>query len=92
MRTIARRLQKLEVRFAVGPETEATLRLRALIKEGRQRVADARARGILSPPDATDWDREDITGLTPNDILNRGRTRARASHLASLEAAAADYR
>jgi hypothetical protein len=92
MRTIASRLQKLEDRFGVGPETEATLRLRALIEEGRQRVADARACGILSPPDTADWDREDITGLTAIDILDRGRARARASHLASLEAAAGDYR
>jgi hypothetical protein len=92
MRAIASRLQKLEDRFGVGPETEATLRLHALIKEGRQRVADARALGILSPPDATEWDREDIRGLTAIDILGRGRARARASHLASVEAAARDYR
>ena len=74
MKTIARRLQKLEHGFRLGPETESERQLRAQIEEGRRRVAEARARGVL-PPETSENDREDLSGLSIEEILHRGRAR-----------------
>jgi len=87
MKTITRRLLRLENGLGLGPETESERRLHARIEEGRRRVADARARGDLPPLDTADNQREDVSGLTVTEILNRGRARvaqsARAAFLKS---------
>jgi hypothetical protein len=51
MKTIARRLYRLEERFGFLPETEFDRRLRARIEAAQQRVAEARKRGELQPPE-----------------------------------------
>ncbi|HLM98523.1 MAG TPA: hypothetical protein VK335_04540 [Bryobacteraceae bacterium] len=75
MRTISRRLRKLEDRFGLAPETEFDRQLRAQIEAGRRRVAQARERGELSSPIYDDEDQEDLTGLSVAEILDRGRAR-----------------
>jgi hypothetical protein len=62
MRTINRRLRKLEDRFGLAPETEFERRLRQAIAAALQRLAEARGRGEWSGP-LNDDDREDLTGL-----------------------------
>jgi len=49
MKTIARRLHKLEKRLGLQPETEFDRRLRARIEVGQRRLAEARERGELQP-------------------------------------------
>jgi hypothetical protein len=51
MKTIARRLHRLEARLGLQPETEFDRRLRARIEAGQRRLAEARERGELGPPD-----------------------------------------
>jgi hypothetical protein len=51
MKTITRRLCRLEERLGLQPETEFDRRLRARIEEARQRLAEARERGELQPPE-----------------------------------------
>ena len=77
MRTITRRLQKLEDACGLGPETEGERQLRARIEEGRQRVAELRARGEL-PPATSQHDLDDLSGLSILEILQRGRARVAA--------------
>ena len=77
MKTIARRLQKLEHGFRLGPETESERQLRAQIEEGRRRVAEARVRGVL-PPASSEDDREGLSGRSAIEILQRGRARVAA--------------
>jgi hypothetical protein len=77
VRTIARRLQKLERGFGLGPETEDDRRLRERLETARRRAAERRAREGL-PPLETDDQREDLRGLTIVEILQRGRARAHA--------------
>jgi hypothetical protein len=50
MKTIARRLHRLEERFGLQPETEFDRRLRARIEAGQRRIAEARERGEWQPP------------------------------------------
>jgi hypothetical protein len=50
MKTIARRLHRLEERFGLQPETEFDRRLRARIEAAQRRLAQARERGELQPP------------------------------------------
>ena len=52
MKTIARRLYRLEERLGLLPETEFDRRLRARTEAAQRRVAEARERGDLGPPDA----------------------------------------
>ena len=80
MRTIARRLQRLEEGFALGPETEQDRQLRERIKAAHRRAAERRAREGLPPEEP---DEEDLSGLTLTEILHRGRARARAKTLAN---------
>ncbi|MEQ1949357.1 MAG: hypothetical protein ABL995_19345 [Bryobacteraceae bacterium] len=88
MKTLARRLQRLEDRSGVGPDTEADIRLRVLLEEGRQRVADARAFDGLPPLDTAENEQENLSGLTTIEILNRGRARVAAqARLAKLSTA-----
>ena len=49
MKTIARRLYRLEERFGLQPETQFDRRLRARIEVGQRRLAGARERGELQP-------------------------------------------
>ena len=49
MKTIARRLHRLEERLGLQPETEFDRRLRARIEVGQRRLAEARERGELQP-------------------------------------------
>jgi hypothetical protein len=51
MKTITRRLHRLEERLGLQPETEFDRRLRTRIEAAQQRVAKARERGELQPPE-----------------------------------------
>jgi len=51
MKTIVRRLRRLEDRFCPPVETEFSGRLLSMIAAGRRRVAEARERGELGPPE-----------------------------------------
>ena len=51
MKTIARRLHRLEERLGLQPETEFDRRLRARIVAAQRRLAEARERGDLQPPE-----------------------------------------
>ena len=79
MRTIARRLQRLEEGFGLGPETEEDRRLRERLESSRRRAAAVRVREGLPPLEAHERQREDLTGLSVIEILHRGRARAHAS-------------
>lgn len=81
MKSIVRRIEKLERLFLPRPQTASSRRLQERIAAGRQRVRDARlASGISEPSDE---------GLPPRkvhtshgiqliiDILNEGRDRSR---------------
>jgi hypothetical protein len=52
MKTIARRLHRLEERLGLQPETEFDRQLRARVEAAQRRLAEARERGELRPPDA----------------------------------------
>ena len=77
MKTITRRLQKLEDGLGLGPETESERQLRVQIEEGRRRVAEARACGKL-PPETSQHDLDDLSDLSILEILQRGRARVAA--------------
>jgi hypothetical protein len=51
MKTIARRLHRLEERLGLQPETEFDRRLRARVESAQLRLAEARERGDLQPPE-----------------------------------------
>jgi hypothetical protein len=51
MKAIIRRLRRLEDRFCPPVETEPSRLLLARIEAGRRRVAEARERGELGPPE-----------------------------------------
>jgi hypothetical protein len=51
MKTIARRLHRLEERLGLQPETEFDRRLRARVEAAQRRFADARELGGLRPPE-----------------------------------------
>ena len=87
MKTIIRRLRRLEDQFCPPMETESSRRLRARLEAGLRRVAEARERGELSSPIYDDEEKEDLSRLSVGEILDRGRARvARAK--AKREAAA----
>jgi hypothetical protein len=79
VRTISRRLQRLEEGLGLGPETEHDRRLREQLEKFRRRAAERRAREGLPPVEADERQREDLTGLSIVQILQRGRARAHAS-------------
>ena len=74
MKSIIRRLGKLEGRLGLAPETEFDRQLRARIEAGRRRLAEAKERGEWSGP-IDDDQGEDLAGLSVIDILDRGRER-----------------
>jgi hypothetical protein len=51
MKTIARRLHRLDESFGLQPETEFDRRLRARIEAGQRRLVEARERGEVGPPE-----------------------------------------
>jgi hypothetical protein len=73
MRTLSRRLRKLEDRFWLAPETEFDRQLRVRIEAGGRRLDEAKERG--------EWcgsvlmAREHLAGLSVIEILQRGRER-----------------
>jgi hypothetical protein len=54
MKTIIRRLDRLEERLAPCAETEFVKNLRERIEQGNRRVAEARESGLLPPPPPDD--------------------------------------
>jgi hypothetical protein len=51
MKSIIRRIRRLEERSGPAGETEFTRRLRERLDVGRRRVAESQERGELGPPD-----------------------------------------
>ena len=80
MKTIHRRLRKLEEGLGLIPETEDEKRLRARLEAARARMA---ALGY----DVTETDENELRGMTIIEILHRGRERARVEQI-QREAAA----
>jgi hypothetical protein len=78
MKSISRRIRKLEARLGPPVETAFTRRLRQRLEEGRRRLLQWREQeGIsVSDQDREDW--ENLSGLTVTQILHRGRARVRA--------------
>ena len=72
MKTIIRRLRRLEIGAGVI-ETAASRRDAELAEVLRRRIAAGRARAGL--PEATVESREDVSGLSLEEILQRGRQR-----------------
>jgi hypothetical protein len=86
MKTIARRLRKLEEGLGLLPETEEDRRLWERLEAGRRRMAEARGSGEYDegpvPQDQARGrdrsDRRSFSDKTIVEILNQGRERARA--------------
>ena len=70
MKTIHRRLRKLEEGLGLIPQTEEEKRLRARLEAARARLA-ACGYQITEP------DENELRGMTISEILQRGRQRAR---------------
>lgn len=51
MKTITRRLHRLEERLGLQPETEFERRVRARTEAAQRRLAETRERGELGPPE-----------------------------------------
>jgi hypothetical protein len=77
MKTITRRLLRLEGRLGLV-ETEESRRARDLMETLRRRRAARLAREGRLESDTVE--REDLSGLTLAEILQRGRQRARQGH------------
>ena len=69
MRTLSRRLRKLEDHYRIGPETEFDQRLRERIAAARRRLAEFASQEGSHPPSVAC---EDLSGLTVEEILRRG--------------------
>ena len=76
MRTLSRRLRKLEDCYRIGPEREFDRQLRERIAAARRRLAEF-ASWEGSHPSSTAC--EDLSGLTMEEILHRGRMRNAAT-------------
>ena len=76
MKAISRRLHRLEERCGLV-ETGESQRSRELLETLRRRVAARRAREGYQGADIAAGEREDLSGLTVIEILQRGRERAR---------------
>src|SRR5882724_1594463 len=72
MKSLSRRILKLEERFGPAVETAFSRPLRERIEAGRRRLAEAKERGEWSGP-VHDDEREDLAGLSVTEILRRGR-------------------
>ena len=75
MRTLSRRLRKLEDHYRIGPETEFYRQLHKRIAAARRRLAEFEAREGLNPRDAGRAERADLSGLSIEEVLSRGRMR-----------------
>jgi hypothetical protein len=71
MKTIHRRLRKLEAGWGLVPETEEEKRLRARLEAGRARLV-ACGYQVTEPVES------EFRSMTVTEILHRGRDRARA--------------
>jgi len=76
MKTMARRIRKLEV-GAGFIETEDSRREREQVEILGRRIAAGRARAGLPPRTFTDSERRELAGMSVEEILLRGRQRAR---------------
>ena len=91
MKTISRRLRKLEEGFGLVPETEEGQRLRERLEAWHRRLLEARARGDYDGPipqdsqDRSEEERNALSRMTIVEILERGRERARAGRPAPPE-------
>jgi hypothetical protein len=74
MKSISRRIRRLEERFGPPVETEFTRRLRERIEAGRRRVAQWREQ---EGNPVSDHHRENLAGLSVTEILRRGRAKTR---------------
>ena len=74
MKSISRRIRRLEERFGPAVETAFSRRLRERIEAGRRRVAQWREQEESS---VSDQHRENLAGLSVTEILHHGRARAR---------------
>jgi hypothetical protein len=73
VRTISRRLQRLEEGLGLGPETEHDRRLREQLEKFRRRAAERRAREGLPPVEADERQRErELYGSAQNHWLIAG--------------------
>jgi hypothetical protein len=76
VKTIIRRLRRLEDRFCPPVETEFSRHLRERIEAGRRRLAESDGLdGRVST--AGDREHEDVSGLSLEQILHRGLEKAR---------------
>ena len=76
MRVISRRLRKLENSFGLAPETEFSKRLRERIEGALRRVAEFDAREGRPPRNVAKREPEEVSGLSVEQILLRGRMKA----------------
>ena len=75
-KAVIRRIRLLEVSVGLV-ETANSRRAREQAEMLHERIVAARARVGLNTEVSEDGDREDLSGLTVVEILNRGRQRAR---------------
>jgi hypothetical protein len=75
MKSISRRIRRLEERLGPSVETRFWRRLRERLEAGRRRVAQSRE-DSGEPLDGVRKEWGDLSGLTVNEILHRGRLRA----------------
>jgi hypothetical protein len=76
MKTMARRIRKLELGTGLI-ETEESRREREQVEILQRRIAAGRARAGLPPRTFTDSELAELAGMSIEDILLRGRLRAR---------------
>jgi len=76
MKTMARRIRKLEVGAGLI-ETEESRREREFAENVERRLAAGRARAGLPPRTLSDSERRELAGMSVEEILLRGRLRAR---------------
>ena len=74
--TITKRILKLELGAGII-ETEESRREREFEETIRRRIAEGRARLGLPSRTFTDSERRELAGMSVEDILQRGRLRAR---------------
>ena len=83
MKAVIRRIRILEVSAGLV-ETAESRRAREQVEILHQRIVVARARVGFNSVVSQDGHREDLSGLTVIDILNRGRQRARQCFVDAL--------
>jgi len=76
MKTITRRILRLELEAGLI-ETEESRREREFAETIERRLAAGRARAGLPPRTLTDSERRELAGMSVEQVLLRGRLRAR---------------